>query len=172
MFSSGNLEIRKAKDTDAQNIIEHIRQISDESEYHTFVSDEFKLTVDEQVRIIESVELSDNSLILVCYFENELVGVLTLNGAKRSRTKHSGTLGITLKEKYCGRGLGHKLMDYMDSWIINGNIITKVNLVVHQENQKAIKFYENLGYLYEGRSARYFNNNGQYFDGIYMGKLY
>jgi|LGOV01.1.fsa_nt_gb ribosomal protein S18 acetylase RimI-like enzyme len=172
MLSLENLEIRKAVRTDAQNIIDHIRLISGESEYHTFTSQEFELSENEQIRIIDSINLTNNSLMLVCYLDNVLVGVLTLNGGKRSRTNHSGMLGITIKEEYCGLGLGHRLLEYMNDWITRGTNISKVNLVVHQDNVKAIKFYENHNYTNEGRSSRYFKNNEQYYDGIYMGKSY
>lgn len=60
---------------------------------------------------------------------------------KRSRTKHSGNLGITFKQAFCGQGLGRKLMAFMEEWIANGKVITKVNFVVHEDNSMAMRFY-------------------------------
>ncbi len=171
-MNPSKLTIRKANKNDAQDIIEHILLIADESDFHTFESSEFRISGEDQIRIINTVNASSNSLILLSFIDEALAGVLTLNGGKRSRTEHAAVLGITIKQKYCGNGLGSQMLEWMDNWIRENPVVTKVNLLVHEENFKAIKFYETHGYHYEGQSSGYFKFNGKYFDGIYMGKTF
>lgn len=171
MVDIDKIKIREAVEEDADLIIEHTKKILVETDYHTISSDEFNIKVDEQKKKIKSIDVTDNSLMLVCFLDNELVGVLTLAGGNRARTKHNGQLGINLIERACGYGIGIQLMKEMESWILKNNVITKVSLLVHEENVRAIKFYEKLGYVFEGRSRRFFYKDKVYSDGIYMGKL-
>jgi len=167
-----NVTIRQAQKTDAEGIIKHIKVIAGETNHHTLVPEEFNPAVEDEAKVINDLNESENSLILLVDIENEIVGILTLVGGNRSRTKHCASLGISIQQKHCGMGIGHQLIDHMNQWVEKNSPITKVNFVVHEENTKAIKFYETLGFKYEGRSPMYFNDNGDYYDGIFMGKSY
>lgn len=163
-------EIREACAEDAEQIIAHLKQIADETPYHTFVGDEFQMQVDQQINMIESIKNVSNSVMIVCLVEGAIIGVLTLMGGNRSKSKHAATVGISIKLAYCGYGIGHHLMAHLEGWIKRGDIIKKINLVVHEDNIRAIKFYEELGFIHEGRSTMYFYDQGRYYDGIHMGK--
>ena len=50
------------------------------------------------------------------------------------------------------------------------NEITKIELLVHENNQPALNLYEKLGFFKEGIIHRYFYIDGQYYNGIQMAK--
>lgn len=106
-------------------IIKHIKVIAGETNYHTLVPEEFNPTNEEQIELIKNLNKWTNSLILVVENECEIVGILTLVGGHRSRTKHSSSLGISLQQKFCGKGIGHQLIERMTEWIEKESIVTK-----------------------------------------------
>lgn len=75
--------IRKAKVEDAEDIINHLKQILGESKFHTLTSEEFDKDIITEEQEIEDYLNSKNSLMLLCYYKNKLVGILTLKGGKR-----------------------------------------------------------------------------------------
>jgi len=166
------INIRFAKQEDAQDIINHINQVVGESSNHTMIEGEFGIDVKSQSDYIEKVNLSNNSLMLISEISGKMVGLLTLIGGSKSKNAHCAELGITIKMDYCDRGLGHLMMNEMDSLIMKKRTIRKVNLLVHENNELAIKFYEEIGFVIEGRNKSYFFEDGEYFDGINMGKTY
>ncbi len=165
--------IRKAQVEDAQAIIDHVNQIAGESTYHTLVFGELDQDLEDQVAYIEAVLQSTNCLMAICEVDGDLVGIMTVDGGNRSKTRHWGNLGISLKKAHTGQGYGSKLMAYLEDWIKQPSTeIEKVNLVVHEKNTRAIVFYEYLGYNPEGCSTGYFKEGTTYYNGLHMGKWY
>lgn len=167
-----NVLIRKAKISDAPLILEHLKIILDETNYHTSDSSEFNTSIENKKEEIEHINSSDNSLILLGFFEDKLIALLTLIGGKKSRVKHVGQLGVNVKKEFWGYGIGSELMKDMDSWIEKTKVIKKVNLLVHEQNHRALGLYKKLNYQVEGRSANFFSDKDAYYDVIYMGKMY
>lgn len=163
--------IRKAKVEDAEDIINHLKQILGESKFHTLTSEEFDKDIITEEQEIEDYLNSKNSLMLLCYYKNKLVGILTLKGGKRERTKHFGVLGINFKNEYCYLGLGTKLMLEMEKTVIEEKRLSKLSLEVHEKNTRAINFYKKLGYEFEGVKKDFFYEDGNYYNSIIMGKL-
>ncbi|MBN1470014.1 MAG: GNAT family N-acetyltransferase [Fusobacteriaceae bacterium] len=162
--------IRKAKVEDAEDIINHLKQILGESKFHTLTSEEFDKDVIKEEQEIEDYLSSKNSLMLICYYQNKLAGILTLKGGNRKRTKHFGVLGINFKNECCSLGLGTKLMMEMEKTVIEEKLLSKLNLEVHEKNIKAFNFYKKLGYKLEGVKKGFFYEDGTYYNSIIMGK--
>ena len=87
------------------------------------------------------------------------------------RQKHVCSLGISIAHAYQGRGVGRALMnaclDYADHWAN----YSRVQLTVHADNARAIKLYQSLGFVYEGRLRDFSFREGGYVDAIFMGRL-
>jgi L-phenylalanine/L-methionine N-acetyltransferase len=87
------------------------------------------------------------------------------------RQKHVCGVGISIMDAYQGRGVGRALMnaclDYADRWAN----YSRVELTVHADNARAIKLYESLGLVTEGRHRDFSFREGGYVDALFMGRL-
>jgi L-phenylalanine/L-methionine N-acetyltransferase len=112
----------------------------------------------------------------------ECVFVATVNGkvvgnagvhpiSDNPREKHVCGIGISIMDNYQGRGVGRALMnaclDYADRWAN----YSRVQLTVHADNARAIKLYESLGFVAEGRHRDFSFREGGYVDALFMGRL-
>jgi putative acetyltransferase len=120
--------------------------------------------------------LSGNTTTRDCLFvavvNGKIVGNAGVHSVSESpREKHVCGLGIGIAEPYQGRGVGRALMnaclDFADRWAN----YSRVQLTVHADNARAIKLYESLGFVIEGRHCDDSFREGGYVDAIFMGRL-
>jgi L-phenylalanine/L-methionine N-acetyltransferase len=87
------------------------------------------------------------------------------------RQQHVCGIGLGIVDAYQSRGVGRALMnaclDYADHWAN----CARVELTVHADNTRAIKLYESLGFVTEGRHRDYSFREGGYVDALFMGRL-
>ena len=87
------------------------------------------------------------------------------------RQKHVCGLGISIADAYQGRGVGRALMnaclDFADHWAN----YARVELTVHADNVRAVKLYESLGFVHEGRLRDFSFREGGYVDALMMGRI-
>ncbi len=87
------------------------------------------------------------------------------------RQKHVCGIGISVMDGYQSRGVGRALMDacldYADNWAN----YARVELTVHADNLRAIKLYESLGFVTEGRHRDYSFREGGYVDALFMARI-
>lgn len=109
--------------------------------------------------------------VLVAEVDGKVVGNLGLHRSRRPRNVHVATLGISVHDAYQGRGIGRALMaaaiDAADRWL---NIL-RIELEVYADNERAIKLYESLGFVVEGRKRMNAFRDGQYVDSLVMGRI-
>ncbi|HKM42597.1 MAG TPA: GNAT family protein [Limnochordia bacterium] len=169
LHNGQKLIIRKATPDDASHIIAYIDQISRETDYLTFGPGEFGISVDQEIAFIESVQNSDNQLMICAFVDHAIVGQLTFMGGSRPRTRHTGELGVSVLKKDWRLGVGTELIKYSLNWAKETHIVRKVNLRVRSDNAGAIRLYESLGFVYEGKKTREFSVDGIFYDSIHMG---
>lgn len=163
------LIIRPANTNDAPRILKHLKTVGDESDFLTFNSAYIKITVEEEEEIITAHNSTDNQLLFIAEYEAEIIGVSNLMASQKPRLRHIGDIGISVIQKYWGNGVGGKMIEYLINWAKKGEIITKINLIVQQDNIGAYKLYEKLGFEKEGELRRALFIDGVYYDAYYMG---
>lgn len=83
---------------------------------------------------------------------------------------HRGSLGIGVLPAYRGRGVGRSLLRAcIDRSLQNG--LTRIELEVRTDNERAIRLYESLGFVREGVKCKGMRIEGAYFDTLIMGYL-
>ncbi len=91
--------------------------------------------------------------------------------SENPQRKHVSGIGIAVMDAYQGRGVGRLLMnaclDFADQWAN----YSRVELTVHADNTRAIKLYESLGFITEGRHRDYSFREGGYVDALFMGRV-
>ena len=69
------LILRKPIKEDAKNIIEYLNIVGGESDNLLFGAGEVKLSVEDEISFIESINKDNNSLMLIGLIDNEIVTV-------------------------------------------------------------------------------------------------
>lgn len=165
----GKLIIRRANKEDAKNIIEYLNKIGGESDFLTFGENQFKIGIEDERDYIDNANSSENSIVIVATIGNEIVGIGSINSTKKERTKHNGILGISIRKQYWGIGLGSFMMEYLIKWCKSNKITKRIELLVREDNERAIKLYEKFGFEREGllKGDMYVDNI--YYNTIMMG---
>lgn len=161
--------IRKANKEDAGNMINYLNQIGGESDFLTFGKDQFKISIEAEESYIENANISDNSIVIVATIDNEIISIGSINSTKKERTKHNGVLGISIKKQYWGIGLGSAMMEYLIKWCKSNKITRRIELLVREDNKRAIKLYEKFGFEREGLLKGDMCVNNIYYNTIMMG---
>ena len=161
--------IREAREEDAEALLDALNNISGETDFLNFGSGEFHVTVDEERKLIRSYASTDNQLFLVVWVEDVIAGVALLTGGRRPRDYHRAELGMSLRKAVWGHGVGSQLLDVLIDWARRTAVITKIDLLVHVDNTRALRLYEKKGFTREGRLTRQLLINGTYHDQYAMG---
>ena len=158
--------IREATKEDAESIINFYNFVGGETDFLSFGKNEFKRDPKEYGTYLESTREEENSIILLAIIDDEIISIASINSNQKSRSKHVGTFGIVVAEKYCNLGLGRKLMDYLIEWGKSNGITKKICLVTRDDNTRAIELYKKVGFETEGISKK-----DTYIDGVYYNTL-
>lgn len=118
-------------------------------------------------------EVPDGTYPLAAVAGGEVIGQLTLHTSLSSspRRRHTGSLGMAVRDDWHGKGVGTALMqacvDLADNWLN----IHRLELEVFVDNEPAIRLYEKFGFVTEGRLVDYAFRDGEYADVFVMGRI-
>ncbi|TYR81507.1 GNAT family N-acetyltransferase [Priestia megaterium] len=163
--------IRKALKEDAAAMIAFYNAVAGETDFLSFGKNEFVMSLEEYERFIESACPENNAILIIATIDDEIASIASITSNQKKRYKHVGTLGIVIAEKYCGLGLGRKLMEELIDWAKLNETTTKIDLVTREDNARAIELYKKVGFEVEGRLRNDCYSNGVYYDTIVMGLL-
>jgi putative acetyltransferase len=110
---------------------------------------------------------------LVAVDGENVVGIAGLHAAHPGlRRSHVRALGIAIAPEWQGRGLGRQLIERLLAWADNWGHVLRVELHVHEDNERAIALYRSLGFVEEGRHRGYALKNGRFVDSFSMARLH
>lgn len=171
-LSSGEvLMIREARSEHAQELIDYFNEIAGETNFLSFGAGEFRYTKQEEEQVLRHYQEQDNQIYLIALIRRQIVGAINLHANQKSRMKHIGEFGISVRKKHWNKGIGYLLLQELISWAEINKAIRKINLTVQVENEKAIALYEKFGFEVEGRIRRDSYIDGVFYDTYRMGKL-
>lgn len=162
--SGAPLLIRRAHENDAEALIGFVKQVDRESLFLSREPGEFSVPVPQQRLLIKQIANRANSLYLVAFEGEALVGTLDFHGGARARTAHSGEFGMSVRRDHWGRGLGGHLLDTLIAWARGNGVTRKIKLRVHAGNERAIALYRSRGFGDEGLLARELQVAGEWVD--------
>ena len=152
-------------------MVEYVDAVASESDYLAYGPGDLDLTVEREREIVENYAKSENMIFLVGYIGDELVSIANFASSKRSRLRHRGELGMSVRKKYWRHGIGQAMLQALIDWAKGTGIIRKIDLEVISSNVPAIRLYEKLGFVKEGTIRRALFINGQFVDTHIMGLL-
>ena len=113
----------------------------------------------------------DEFLFLIRTLENdEAIGFIELDGVHWSHGDSYVGIGIGERE-YWGKGFGTDAMKVVLRYAFEELNLHRVSLNVFEYNQRAIRSYEKVGFVVEGRERQFMRREGQRWDMIFMGIL-
>lgn len=117
-------------------------------------------------------EMQDNTHALVaCDEANRAIGYGALIQPSQRRRAHTASVALVVHEDWQGKGVGRQLLgallDYADNWLG----VTRLELHVYADNERAIALYRQLGFEQEGRLQADSFRDGEYVDGLLMARL-
>lgn len=166
-MTHANWTLRKARLEDAGALAQAERDIARIPGRLASHPDELK---DESFR--EKIQLladGNEGLYLVAEEDGLLVGHAFFERHKLASTRHVANLTIAVHEGHQGKGVGRGLMEQLLAWAKAHPEVEKCELHVRSSNQRAIKLYESLGFVEQGRKPKHLKYApGVYQDDIYM----
>ncbi len=107
----------------------------------------------------------------VAEIDGEVVGNLGLNVEQRARRRHVASIGMAVSETHSGCGVGSALLaaaiDLAESWLG----VTRLELTVFVDNERAISLYKRHGFNVEGEAQGFALRDGAFVNAYYMARL-
>lgn len=124
-------------------------------------------SVAEMEHVIRSVLAAPGCALINAWHGDRPVGECLLVGGQLSRIRHTATVGIGVLSAYQGIGIGRALMRDVVAQARSAGI-TRLELTVMVSNERAIGFYERLGFEIEGRKRGSVRIDGEPEDELLM----
>jgi RimJ/RimL family protein N-acetyltransferase len=157
--------IRTPLPDDVPEVLDYLKVVFQDDRFYGSTTEEAKefQTPEKQQERIDDHYRGDNKLLVVTVDKDKIVSMSHVEAASRKRNQHIGQVGISILSEYRGNGLGRAIMRAMIDWATAHPIIEKLSLGVWSQNTPAIRLYEKMGFIEEGRKIR----EGKYADGSY-----
>lgn len=165
--------VRRATVDDAEQMVEHMKRIVVEPDNGIVRSgvDEV-MSVEEERTTLRELETADNSILVVAVTpDNHVIGVTGFIGGKRRALRHTGSIGIAIDKEWRSKGVGTAMMQFLIDWARGTGIITRMELEVNTNNERAVHVYQKVGFVVEGRKQKALFKEGRYLDNYVMALL-
>ncbi|HPR40732.1 MAG TPA: GNAT family N-acetyltransferase [Oscillospiraceae bacterium] len=100
-----------------------------------------------------------------------VIGMAGMEQGARPRTAHTAEFGICVHKDYQDQGVGtallRQIIDLADNWLG----LTRIELEVDVDNDRAIHLYQKFGFEIEGRKRMAVLRDGQYVDTYLMSRI-
>jgi ribosomal protein S18 acetylase RimI-like enzyme len=114
--------------------------------------------------------LRENRPHFVALHESTVIGWCDISPLRRPLHAHAGVLGMGVLAQFRGRGVGKALII---AAIEKAKAIglTRIELMVREDNKRAVALYERVGFVVEGLKRRSTRIEGAYFNDLVMALL-
>ena len=100
------------------------------------------------------------------------IGTIALTDSERQRSHHRNTsVAVSIAVPYQKQGYGSEAILWATEWAFQHANMHRVSIGAFSYNEGAVRLYQRLGFVLEGRTRECAWYNGKYHDGIDMGIL-
>lgn len=165
-----DVTLRSAAPEDAAALKAMGEALLAETPYFHRLPSERAASVLEMETVIRSVLSAPGCALVNAWHGDRPVGECLLVAGQLSRIRHTATIGIGVLAAYQGVGIGKALMrEIIDRARAAG--IDRLELTVMTTNERAIRFYEALGFDVEGRKRGSVRIDGAPVDELLMAAM-
>lgn len=156
---------------DAAALIEYLKVTAGETRFILREPEEVTLTIEREEKFLQSNLDNPRSLMLLAFVDGEHAGNCSLISFDRMRLAHRCDVAIALYQKYCGLGIGRKMLETVLE-VAKSLGFEQAELEVVADNTRAYHLYESLGFVPYGRRPHGMKyKDGTYADEIAMVKM-
>jgi RimJ/RimL family protein N-acetyltransferase len=161
--------VRNPREEDAANIINYSKILFASTDQVLTTLEEYTITVENEKIWINTLNENSNSNVLVAEIGGQIAGLLFFIPNSKRKNAHTGEFGVSVHPDFQGIGIGRVLVETLIDWAKRNATIEKVYLNVFATNTDAIRLYQNLGFVQEGRHVKAVKQvTGEYVDTIQM----
>ena len=163
--------LRILQERDASELRDYMNRLSEEDTFVALSGE--KVSLEEEEKFVNSLLkkfAAGDCLPIVCEINKKPVSIARINRKQnmRKRSRHIGTIVISVRKEYRGEGIGKECMKELISRAKNIKGINILKLTAFAENKPAIRLYEKCGFEVVGRLPRQYLYKGKYQDNIIM----
>lgn len=161
--------IVEAKEEDVEELTEHIKRASKETnltlEYYEELEKQREMQINKYISLIRDPQ----SFVVVVKSHKKIVGFASLVPyAPFERLSHRTVFGVSLEKAYWNIGIGSKLINACFEFS-RKHKIEFIDLEVHEFNKRAFAIYEKFGFVEQFHYDKAFKNkDGSYYELIHM----
>ncbi len=154
---------------DAEQLLEHMRKTSAETDFMSRYPEEITVSVEAQSRFLQMIENDADNFMLAAYLDDRMVGNAGVTRVRDNiKYRHRANFGISLREEVCGLGLGTLMLQEIFK-IVKQTAFEQLELTVFGDNLRAIHLYEKMGFRKVGVLPRAYRlKDGSYHDEVQM----
>lgn len=160
------VQIRRIQIEDAESFRECLDAVARERRYLAQV----EAPPLERVRQFVGESVANDAAQYVAMIDGRVVGWCDVFPHWAYALQHVGTLGMGVEAAYRGQGIGRTLIEKTLEHACNKGIF-RVTLEAREDNQRAIRLYESVGFQHEGRRPCALRFDGVFYAGVVMAKL-
>lgn len=158
-----NVFIRNGEISDAEKLLDFGRKVAEESPFLQLTPKEmFQMDLAFEEKWIQSFT-NNGGVLLIAEVDGEIVGIVDFHRQTRTRIRHTGILGMSVRKAYWNQGIGTKLMNALIGWARQQEGLEVLHLSVLKHNERAMHVYQKMGFQVVGERPR----NMKYEDGTY-----
>ena len=158
--------VRQIRAEDAEGFHECLDSVAREREYLAQVE---ALPI-ERVREFVAKSVEQDAAQYVAVVDGVIVGWCDVFPHWAYALSHVGTLGMGVRADHRGQGLGRALLvQTLRHALKNG--VYRVTLEAREDNLRAIRLYENMGFKHEARTPCALRFEGVFYAGVQMALL-
>lgn len=144
MTDQDNVVVRMADRLDAESVINLLKQLNHESDYLAIDDNLNELTKEQEAVQLDLLNSSGKNIVLVAEINHELIGIVSI--IELDELPDEGELGVAVLNDYQNMGLGTALVNSAIDWYYDYSLLKQLSLEVYNQNQRAIKLYQRLGF--------------------------
>ena len=164
-----NIILRSPDRFDAEQLLNHMRVTSAETEFMSRYPEEINISVESQSGFLQMIENDLDNFMLAAYMDGRMVGNAAVTRVRDNfKYRHRANFGISLQEEVCGIGLGAAMIQEILE-IVKQTDFEQLELTVFADNVRAIRLYERAGFVKVGSMPRAYRlKDGSYHDEVQM----
>ncbi|MYL72097.1 GNAT family N-acetyltransferase [Halobacillus litoralis] len=162
--------IRTAEICDAAGYRKLMEKLESETDFLLFGNGERKATNEQVEKLIQKVEKEENSTILLSDLHGGINGHVTVFGGGAPRSIHTASVITGVLKDFHGLGVAKELFHHLFEWAEHHGV-TRLELTVMVHNERAVHFYEQMGFEKEGVKRQSLIVSGRPVDEYIMSKI-
>ena len=153
---------------DGEAVVDYLNKVGGETNFLTFGKEGISYTIQQEKVLLRNMKETKGNYMIGGYLKNKLVTVGSITSSSKERLKHKADVGISVLKDYWNIGIGSQMMEYL-IFLCRKNSFRKIDLIVYENNERAIKLYEKLGFVKEGLLTRDVLIDGVFYSSYHMG---